>query len=94
MVIKMGHWVFEIDNASGDEEEVVFEVKVNYIPGMMSEKWEIKSMSKPLSEKFKSELWENLSVDIDNTDHIKTPKNMIPRNFEMKGCIKTWEEEG
>ena len=89
----MGHWVFEIDNASGDEEEVVFEVKVNYIPGMMSERWKIKSMDKPLSKRFKDELWKNLNVNIDEKEWVETPKCMVKRNFDIEGWIKTWEEE-
>ena len=89
----MGHWVFEIDGVSEDDEEVVFEVKVNYCPGMMSERWKIKSMDKPLSKKFKSELWENLNVNIDEKEWVETPKSMVKRNFDMEGCIKTWEVE-
>ena len=54
------------------KEKVVFEVTVKYTPGMMDTKWEIKSMPEALSEKFKDEVWNNLSVNIDETDWVNS----------------------
>ena len=50
------------------EEKVVFEVEVKYVPGVMDTRWRIKTMPEALSEKFKNELWENLSVDVDKIE--------------------------
>ena len=50
------------------EEEVVFEVKVKYTPGVMDTRWMIKTMPEALSEKFKNELWEEFTVNVDELD--------------------------
>ena len=99
----MGHWVLEIDGRDVFKEEmvfdedVVFEVKVRYRPGVMDALWKIKSMSKPLSKKFKSELWDNLNVDIEKLKWVETPKNIGKKDeLEIKkmiGILEGWLKE-